>query len=77
MLLIFRVGQRLPQPQTSTIEIYMMLLKCWTVDMEARPTFRELVEELSKMARDPPRFIVVNVSRICNMKSFRTLARET
>jgi len=31
------------------------------VDMDARPNFKELAEELSKMARDPPRYIVIDV----------------
>ena len=40
----------------------MLLIKCWTVDAEARPTFSELSEELLRMAKDPPRYIVIEVS---------------
>nr|CAB3243195.1 receptor tyrosine-protein kinase erbB-4 [Phallusia mammillata] len=57
--LLLEKGERLPQPHVCTIDIYMMLIKCWTVDAEARPNFRELTEELSKMARDPQRYLVV------------------
>ncbi|XP_076821591.1 epidermal growth factor receptor-like isoform X1 [Clavelina lepadiformis] len=53
-------GERLPQPYICTIDIYMLLIKCWTVDAEARPTFRELSEDLSKMARDPQRYVVID-----------------
>jgi len=45
----------------------MLLIKCWTVDAEARPTFRELCDDLSKMARDPQRYIVVDVSCDCDV----------
>uniref|UniRef100_UPI00089DBC12 receptor tyrosine-protein kinase erbB-4 n=1 Tax=Ciona intestinalis TaxID=7719 RepID=UPI00089DBC12 len=53
-------GERLPQPYICTIDIYMLLIKCWTVDAEARPTFKELTEELSKLARDPQRYLVID-----------------
>uniref|UniRef100_H2YUP7 receptor protein-tyrosine kinase n=1 Tax=Ciona savignyi TaxID=51511 RepID=H2YUP7_CIOSA len=59
-------GERLPQPYVCTIDIYMLLIKCWTVDAEARPTFRELSEELSKMARDPQRYVVIDNDGLLN-----------
>uniref|UniRef100_A0A3Q2P6S8 receptor protein-tyrosine kinase n=1 Tax=Fundulus heteroclitus TaxID=8078 RepID=A0A3Q2P6S8_FUNHE len=52
-------GERLPQPNICTIDVYMVMVKCWMIDPESRPKFRELVQELSAMARDPSRFLVI------------------
>ncbi|XP_077952554.1 melanoma receptor tyrosine-protein kinase isoform X2 [Gasterosteus aculeatus] len=52
-------GDRLPQPPICTIEVYMILVKCWMIDPSSRPRFRELIVEFSKMARDPSRYLVV------------------
>jgi epidermal growth factor receptor len=52
-------GERLSQPLYCTIDVYMIMVKCWMVDAESRPTFKELVDELAKMARDPGRFLSI------------------
>ncbi|XP_063815804.1 receptor tyrosine-protein kinase erbB-2 isoform X2 [Pseudophryne corroboree] len=52
-------GERLPQPPVCTIDVYMIMVKCWMIDSECRPKFRELVTEFSRMARDPKRFVVI------------------
>ncbi|XP_045155267.1 receptor tyrosine-protein kinase erbB-2 [Echinops telfairi] len=52
-------GERLPQPPICTIDVYMIMVKCWMIDSECRPRFRELVSQFSRMARDPQRFVVI------------------
>ncbi|MFT7798024.1 receptor tyrosine-protein kinase erbB-2-like [Arapaima gigas] len=52
-------GERLPQPLICTIDVYMIMVKCWMIDPESRPKFRELVTEFSTMARDPSRYVVI------------------
>uniref|UniRef100_UPI00398E4BE8 receptor tyrosine-protein kinase erbB-2-like n=1 Tax=Pristiophorus japonicus TaxID=55135 RepID=UPI00398E4BE8 len=52
-------GERLPQPPICTIDVYMIMVKCWMIDSECRPRFRELVTDFTKMARDPPRYVVI------------------
>ncbi|XP_078542411.1 receptor tyrosine-protein kinase erbB-3 isoform X2 [Lissotriton helveticus] len=52
-------GERLSQPQICTIEVYMVMVKCWMIDENIRPTFKELANEFTRMARDPPRYLVV------------------
>ncbi|XP_063315153.1 receptor tyrosine-protein kinase erbB-2 [Pelobates fuscus] len=52
-------GERLPQPPVCTIDVYMIMVKCWMIDSECRPKFHELVSEFSRMARDPSRFVVI------------------
>lgn len=39
------------------------LIPCpgWMIDAESRPKFRELILEFSKMARDPQRYLVIQV----------------
>ncbi|XP_015231477.1 PREDICTED: receptor tyrosine-protein kinase erbB-2 [Cyprinodon variegatus] len=52
-------GERLPQPPICTIDVYMIMVKCWMIDPDSRPKFKELVYDFSTMARDPSRFVVI------------------
>lgn len=35
----------------------------WMIDENVRPTFKELANEFTRMARDPPRYLVIKVRR--------------
>uniref|UniRef100_A0A672J2S4 Receptor protein-tyrosine kinase n=1 Tax=Salarias fasciatus TaxID=181472 RepID=A0A672J2S4_SALFA len=52
-------GERLPQPLICTIDVYMIMVKCWMIDPDSRPKFKDLVSDFSAMARDPPRYVVI------------------
>jgi len=52
-------GERLPQPKICTLEVYMLLIRCWMVEIDSRPTFKQLSEELRRMAQEPKRFLVI------------------
>ncbi|XP_066511540.1 epidermal growth factor receptor-like isoform X1 [Hoplias malabaricus] len=56
---VLEKGERLPQPPICTIDVYMIMVKCWMIDADSRPRFRELISEFSKMARDPTRYLVI------------------
>ncbi|XP_053354504.1 receptor tyrosine-protein kinase erbB-3a [Clarias gariepinus] len=56
---LLQKGERLSQPQICTIEVYMVMVKCWMIDENVRPSFKELANEFSRMARDPPRYLVI------------------
>nr|XP_040060574.1 receptor tyrosine-protein kinase erbB-3a isoform X1 [Gasterosteus aculeatus aculeatus] len=56
-------GERLSQPQICTIDVYMVMVKCWMIDENVRPTFKELANEFTRMARDPPRYLVIKEYR--------------
>ncbi|XP_036897009.1 epidermal growth factor receptor isoform X3 [Sturnira hondurensis] len=56
---VLEKGERLPQPPICTIDVYMIMVKCWMIDADSRPKFRELIHEFSKMARDPQRYLVI------------------
>lgn len=68
-------GERLAQPQICTIDVYMVMVKCWMIDENVRPTFKELASEFTRMARDPPRYLVVTPTRN-NSGSDETHQRE-
>uniref|UniRef100_A0A3B4VQ85 Receptor protein-tyrosine kinase n=1 Tax=Seriola dumerili TaxID=41447 RepID=A0A3B4VQ85_SERDU len=75
-------GERLPQPLICTIDVYMIMVKCWMIDPESRPKFKNLVNDFSVMARDPPRYVVIQNDEQMSMSSpvdsqfFRTLMEE-
>ncbi|XP_012281955.1 epidermal growth factor receptor isoform X3 [Orussus abietinus] len=52
-------GERLPQPAICTIDVYMIMIKCWMLDAESRPSFKELAEDFAKMSRDPGRYLAI------------------
>uniref|UniRef100_A0A3Q1JNP2 Receptor protein-tyrosine kinase n=1 Tax=Anabas testudineus TaxID=64144 RepID=A0A3Q1JNP2_ANATE len=54
-------GERLSQPYICTIDVYMVMVKCWMIDENIRPTFKELASDFTRMARDPPRYLVIKV----------------
>uniref|UniRef100_A0A8D3AFW2 receptor protein-tyrosine kinase n=1 Tax=Scophthalmus maximus TaxID=52904 RepID=A0A8D3AFW2_SCOMX len=56
---VLEQGDRLPQPPVCTIDVYMIMVKCWMIEPSSRPRFRELTLEFSKMARDPSRYLVI------------------
>ena len=65
-------GERLPQPAICTIDLYMILVKCWQVNSDSRPEFKELAEQFAKMARDPARFLVVAGDKLMRLPSYTT-----
>uniref|UniRef100_A0A3Q3GDE1 Receptor protein-tyrosine kinase n=1 Tax=Labrus bergylta TaxID=56723 RepID=A0A3Q3GDE1_9LABR len=75
-------GERLPQPLICTIDVYMIMVKCWMIDPDSRPRFKDLVNDFSAMARDPPRFVVIQNDEQMSLSSpvdsqfFRMLLEE-
>ncbi|XP_076374174.1 epidermal growth factor receptor-like isoform X2 [Tachypleus tridentatus] len=63
-------GERLPQPAICTIDVYMIMIKCWILDAESRPSFKELTDEFSKMARDPGRYLVVPGDKLMRLPAY-------
>ncbi|MEJ1277338.1 erb-b2 receptor tyrosine kinase 2 [Cricetulus griseus] len=62
-------GERLAQPQICTIDVYMVMVKCWMIDENIRPTFKELANEFTRMARDPPRYLVIKSQSLLSPSS--------
>uniref|UniRef100_K1Q7I8 Receptor tyrosine-protein kinase erbB-4 n=1 Tax=Magallana gigas TaxID=29159 RepID=K1Q7I8_MAGGI len=62
-------GERLPQPSICTIDVYTIMIKCWMLDADSRPSFFELTEEFAKMARDPGRYLVISGDKLMRLPS--------
>lgn len=45
-------GLRLPQPQYVGDELYQLMLNCWQMDRDERPTFQELEANLQSLLSD-------------------------
>ena len=65
-------GERLPQPNGTAIDLFMILVKCWQVNAECRPEFKELAEQFAKMARDPGRYICIPGDKLMRLPSYTT-----
>ncbi|XP_063244948.1 epidermal growth factor receptor isoform X2 [Bacillus rossius redtenbacheri] len=63
-------GERLPQPRICTIDVYMIMIKCWMLDAESRPSFKELAEEFARMAQDPGRYLVIPGDRFMRLPAY-------
>nr|CAD7198577.1 unnamed protein product [Timema douglasi] len=68
-------GERLPQPSSCTIDVYMIMIKCWMLDAESRPSFKELADDFAKMARDPGRYLVIPGDRFMRLPSYSSQVR--
>ena len=69
-------GERLPQPTSCSIEVYMIMIKCWMLDADSRPSFRELADEFAKMSRDPGRYLVIPGDRLMRLPSYTQQVRR-
>jgi hypothetical protein len=45
-------GERMPKPDECPDTLYKLMLKCWNVSAEARPAFREILNELQSIYND-------------------------
>nr|ANP44417.1 epidermal growth factor receptor Smed-egfr-5 [Schmidtea mediterranea] len=52
-------GQRLNQPKICSIDAYTILVQCWLVDPDARPSFTELRKTFEMMSSNPNRYLLV------------------
>lgn len=52
-------GLKLEQPEICSLDVFMVLLTCWDVHADARPTFEQLEDKFSEFARDPGRYLYV------------------
>ncbi|XP_031623661.1 epidermal growth factor receptor [Contarinia nasturtii] len=50
-------GKKLEMPEICTLEVYCVLLSCWQIDADSRPTFKILVDEFEKFKSDPGRYL--------------------
>lgn len=69
---LIEVGHKLPQPDICSLDVYCILLSCWVLDADARPTFKQLAETFAEKARDPGRYLVIPGDRFMRLPSYTT-----
>ena len=61
ILIRLLAGVRLSRPPMASLPVYNVLIKCWLVEPDARPTFIDLKTEFSKFALDPKKYLLLKV----------------
>ena len=69
---LIEVGHKLPQPDICSLDVYCILLSCWVLDADARPTFKQLAETFAEKARDPGRYLVIPGDKFMRLPSYTT-----
>lgn len=69
---LIEVGHKLPQPDICSLDVYCILLSCWVLDADARPTFKQLSETFADKARDPGRYLVIPGDKFMRLPSYTT-----
>ncbi|XP_075257220.1 receptor tyrosine-protein kinase let-23-like isoform X4 [Convolutriloba macropyga] len=59
MVKVLQDGERLPQPPGATLDLFVVMLKCWLVEPKSRLTFTQIREEMTKMYEDADRYFEV------------------
>lgn len=57
-------GIRLSKPPMATLPVYNVLIRCWLVDPDARPTFKDLNLDFAKFAMEPIKYLAIKVKHI-------------
>lgn len=65
-------GYKLRQPDICSLDVYCILLSCWVLDADARPTFKQLAENFAEKARDPGRYLVIPFDKYMRLPSYTT-----
>ncbi|XP_022122355.2 epidermal growth factor receptor isoform X1 [Pieris rapae] len=65
-------GLKLPQPAICTLDIYCVMVSCWMLDADSRPTFKQLADTFADMARDPGRYLVIPGDKFMRLPSYST-----
>lgn len=65
-------GLKLPQPGICTLDIYCIMVSCWMLDADSRPTFKQLADTFAEKARDPGRYLVIPGDKFMRLPSYST-----
>jgi epidermal growth factor receptor len=57
--ILVTAGEKLSQPEICSLEFYTLLLLCWNLNPELRPHFNDLTKDLTEIASDPARYLVI------------------
>ena len=59
LLNLLKKGGRLEQPENCSTELYTLMLTCWFFDPDTRPKFSKICLDLTHMAQDAKRYVVI------------------
>lgn len=65
-------GLKLPQPNICTLDIYCIMVSCWMLDADSRPSFKQLADTFADMARDPGRYLVIPGDKFMRLPTYST-----
>lgn len=63
-------GLKLPQPSICSLDIYCIMVSCWMLDADSRPSFIKLALKFAEMARDPGRYLVIQGDKFMRLPSY-------
>jgi epidermal growth factor receptor len=69
---LIEVGHKLPQPDICSLDVYCILLSCWVLDADSRPTFKQLADTFAEKARDPGRYLMISGDKFMRLPSYTT-----
>lgn len=64
------LGVKLPQPDIASLDVYLILLSCWAIESDARPTFKSLAETFAEKARDPGRYLMIPGDKFMRLPTY-------
>ncbi|KAL1395031.1 hypothetical protein pipiens_000335, partial [Culex pipiens pipiens] len=67
---LIEIGHKLPQPDICSLDVYCILLSCWVLDADARPSFKTLSETFAEKARDPGRYLMIPGDKFMRLPSY-------
>ena len=51
--------EKLDQPKICSFELYFAMVMCWNIHPEDRPSFKDLVKDLSLMTKNPGKYLII------------------
>ena len=62
---------RVPQRDYMTDEVYQLMLQCWQLDLDERPTFLQIRDELIRLQKDITSSQLHHIDFSCRDKNFK------
>ncbi len=69
---LLKVGERLQQPRCVSLNVWMVVLKCFKAVPEERPSFKVLQETFATFASDPGRYLSIENDEHMRLPMFST-----
>ena len=64
-------GMRVPQRDYMTDEVYQLMLQCWQLDLDERPNFHQIKNELEQLQDDITRKNILHINFLYKNDQFQ------